>query len=231
MVMKIPLPLDVVHIAATVPACNKELSADVFLPHGARGLVVFAHGSGSSRHSPRNRFVAEEINAGGLGTMLIDLLTEEEEAIDHRTAGLRFDIPLLGARLTAITDWVVQQRRFGDLALGYFGASTGAAAALLAAAERPAIIGAVVSRGGRPDLAGPALPKVLAPTLFIVGGEDRGVLDLNREAMIRLPRQTKSALEVVPGATHLFEEPGALDQVALLARCWFQEHLGRALGD
>jgi putative phosphoribosyl transferase len=189
---------------------------------------VFAHGSGSSRHSPRNQFVAAKINEGSLGTMLIDLLTEEEEVIDRQTAELRFDIPLLGERLAAITDWVVRQRRFADLALGYFGASTGAAAALLAAAERPTVVGAVVSRGGRPDLAGPALANVLAPTLFIVGGEDHVVLKLNREAMAQLPKQTKSKLEVVPGATHLFEEPGTLDQVAALARAWFREHLGFA---
>ena len=227
-VMKRQPSLDTEQIALTVPAGSAELAADVFLPHGARGLVVFAHGSGSSRHSPRNQFVAAKINEGGLGTMLIDLLTEQEEVIDRQTAELRFDIPLLGERLAAITDWVVRQRHFADLALGYFGASTGAAAALLAAAERPTVVGAVVSRGGRPDLAGPALANVLAPTLFIVGGEDHVVLKLNREAMAQLPKQTKSKLEVVPGATHLFEEPGTLDQVAALARAWFREHLGFA---
>ena len=213
------------HLAVTVPAGNAELAADIFLPDQTSGLVVFAHGSGSSRYSPRNRFVADEINEGGLGTVLIDLLTEEEEAIDRETSELRFDIPLLGERLVAITDWIVRQRRFADLRLGYFGASTGAAAALLGAAERPTIIGAVVSRGGRPDLAGPALPNVLAPTLFIVGGEDHVVLQLNREAMAQLPAQTKSKLEIIPGATHLFEEPGTLDQVARLARTWFRAHL------
>jgi putative phosphoribosyl transferase len=176
--MKRQPSLSTEHIALTVPAGSAELAADVSLPHGAHGLVVFAHGSGSSRHSPRNQFVAAKINEGGLGTMLIDLLTEEEEVIDRQTAELRFDIPLLGERLAAITDWVVRQRRFAELALGYFGASTGAAAALLAAAERPMVVGAVVSRGGRPDLAGAALPHVLAPTLFIVGGEDHVVLKL-----------------------------------------------------
>jgi dienelactone hydrolase len=226
--MKRQPSLETEQIALTVPAGQAELAADVLLPHGARGLVVFAHGSGSSRHSPRNQFVAAELNEGGLGTMLIDLLTEEEEVLDRRTAELRFDIPLLGKRLGDITDWVAGQRRFADLALGYFGASTGAAAALLAAAERPRNVGAVVSRGGRPDLAGPALPQVFAPTLFIVGGEDHVVLQLNREAMAQLPQQTKSKLEVIPGATHLFEEPGTLDQVAALARAWFRQHLGFA---
>jgi dienelactone hydrolase len=217
---------DIEQMSFVIPANGEDLPADVFLPVGARGLVIFAHGSGSSRHSPRNRFVAEELNHGDLGTMLIDLLTEKEEAIDRHTAQLRFDIPLLGQRLVAITDWVIQQRRLANLALGYFGASTGAAAALLAAADRPANVGAVVSRGGRPDLAGAALKRVTAPTLFIVGGEDHVVLDLNREAMAQLPGETKSKLEVIPGATHLFEEQGTLDQVAVLARSWFQAHLG-----
>ena len=223
--MKHSLRSDVENFPVTVSAGSVDLAADVSLPHAARGLVVFAHGSGSSRHSPRNRFVAEVINQGGVGTMLIDLLTAEEEVVDSQTAGLRFDIPLLGERLGAITDWVGQQRRFAHLSLGYFGASTGAAAALLAAAERPTVVRAVVSRGGRPDLAGPALPQVLAPTLFIVGGEDGVVLDLNREAMAQLPRHTKKKLEVIPGATHLFEEPGTLDQVAMLATAWFREYL------
>jgi dienelactone hydrolase len=213
------------HLAVTVPAGRAALSADIFLPVSASGLVVFAHGSGSSRFSPRNRFVAEELNQGALGTVLIDLLTGEEEIFDQRTAELRFDIPLLGERLVQITDWMAQQRRFAQLRLGYFGASTGAAAALLAAAHRPALAGAVVSRGGRPDLAGPALADVTAPTLLIVGGEDQAVLQLNREAMDQLPPQTKCKLEVVPGASHLFEEPGALDVVARLARSWFLEHL------
>lgn len=160
-----------------------------------------------------------------MGAMLIDLLTEGEEVIDQQTAELRFNIPLLGQRLVGVTDWVGRQRRFERYTLGYFGASTGAAAALLAAANRPAVVGAVVSRGGRPDLAGEALARVLAPTLFIVGGEDNVVLELNHEAIRRLPRATKQKLEVIPGATHLFEEHGTLDQVARLASGWFQEHL------
>ena len=208
-----------------VSAGRADLIANVFLPHGAHGLVIFAHGSGSSRHSPRNRFVSEEINAGALGTMLIDLLTEEEERIERETAELRFDIEFLGTRLVAITNWVIRQHRFANLAVGYFGASTGAAAALFAAAKCPTVVGAVVSRGGRPDLASSALPNVLAPTLFIVGGEDHEVLRLNRKAMGQLPQQTKSRLEVIPGATHLFEEHGTLAQVASLARSWFRQYL------
>ena len=212
-------------LSVTVPANEVNLAADVTLPADARGLVIFAHGSGSSRHSRRNRFVAQILNEAGLGTMLIDLLTEQEEIVDDQTAQLRFDIPFLGRRLVAITDWVVQQRTFAKLTTGYFGASTGAAAALLGAAARPAIVKAVVSRGGRPDLAGEALGRVIAPTLFIVGGEDSTVLELNRAAMKQLPRGTTRQLEVIPGATHLFEEPGTLLQAAMLARAWFQDHL------
>ncbi len=203
-----------------------ELCADISLPDHARGLVLFAHGSGSSRHSPRNRHVADVLNRGAIGTVLIDLLTSDEEAIDLETAELRFDIPLLGQRLAAITDWIGTQPGLNQLELGYFGASTGAAAALVAAADRPRIVHAVVSRGGRPDLAGAALKGVLAPTLFIVGGDDKVVLDLNRSAMAKLPRQTKHKLEVIAGASHLFEEPGTLDQVAVLARDWFRDYLG-----
>jgi putative phosphoribosyl transferase len=187
--------------------------------------VLFAHGSGSSRHSPRNRHVADVLNGGSVGTILIDLLTEEEEAVDALRGELRFDIPLLGHRVAAITDWVGRQSTLKDLALGYFGASTGAAAALVAAAQRPKVVKAVVSRGGRPDLAGSSLKGVLAPTLFIVGGEDEVVLKLNRSAMAQLPRQTEHKLSVISGATHLFEEPGTLDQVSELARDWFREHL------
>jgi dienelactone hydrolase len=223
--MKHPPSLDIEEMAATVPALGASLAADILLPAGTNALVVFAHGSGSSRHSPRNRFVAAELNHGGLGTMLIDLLTEPEEAVDERTAELRFDIPLLGTRLVAIIDWLASQPRFADLALGAFGASTGAAAALLAAAARPEAIGAVVSRGGRPDLAASALRRVRAPSLFIVGSQDHTVLELNREAMAQLPEKTRSRLAIVAGATHLFEEPGALAQVAALARSWFREHL------
>jgi len=202
-----------------------ELAADISLPPGAQGVVLFAHGSGSSRHSSRNRHVARVLNDGGIGTILTDLLTESEEAIDVRTASLRFDIPLLGERVMRITDWIGHQDRLKKLALGYFGASTGAAAALVAAAERPALVKAVVSRGGRPDLAGSALARVHSPTLFIVGGNDPEVLGLNYEAMAQLPRKTEKDLQVIPGATHLFEEPGTLDQVANLAQKWFSGRL------
>jgi dienelactone hydrolase len=202
------------------------LAADVSVPERATGLVLFAHGSGSSRHSPRNRHVANVLNRGAIGTILTDLLTEEEEALDIETAELRFDISLLGRRLVGITDWIGRQPVLKNLGLGYFGASTGAAAALVAAADRPKVVQAVVSRGGRPDLAGAALKGVLAPTLFIVGGDDTVVLDLNESAMAQLPRQTEHKLEIIPGASHLFEEPGALDRVAALARNWFREHLG-----
>lgn len=189
------------------------------LPDGARGLVVFAHGSGSSRFSPRNRQVAEELNEQALGTLLIDLLTAEEEQVDLRTAELRFDISLLAERVVGAVDWAEER----GLPIGAFGASTGAAAALVAAAERPQLVRAVVSRGGRPDLAGDALPRVEAPTLLIVGGNDQAVLDLNRQAMERMRAETR--LEIVPGASHLFEEPGALDDVVRLARDWFLQNL------
>ncbi|HTM15180.1 MAG TPA: dienelactone hydrolase family protein [Bryobacteraceae bacterium] len=172
--------------------------------------------------------MADVLNAGEIGTVLIDLLTELEEAADLRTAELRFDIPLLGQRLTAVTDWVYRQTHLNELKLGYFGASTGAAAALVAAAERPRLVGAVVSRGGRPDLAGAALRQVVAPTLFIVGGEDPVVLGLNYSAIEKLPAGTEHKLEIIDGATHLFEEPGTLDQVATLARDWFQKYLKSA---
>jgi putative phosphoribosyl transferase len=212
-------------VVTTVPLGRIELSADVSLPDRAKGVVLFAHGSGSSRHSPRNRHVASMLNRGSIGTILIDLLTEAEEAIDVQTAELRFDIPLLGRRLAGITGWIGRQTGLKNLGLGYFGASTGAAAALVAAAERPDVVRAVVSRGGRPDLAGSALKGVLAPTLFIVGEDDTVVLGLNYSAMAELPRRTEHKLEVVAGASHLFEEPGALDKVAALARDWFREHL------
>lgn len=198
------------------------LYANVALPAEPRGLVVFAHGSGSGRHSPRNNFVAESLRSRGLGTVLSDLLTTEEEIEDAVTRAYRFDIELLARRLVAVTEWLGLQQ--SDLpAIGYFGASTGAAAALIAASRLPDRIAAIVSRGGRPDLAGPALSVVEAPCLFIVGGRDETVLDLNREAMRRLP--SPKSLRIVPGATHLFEEPGALKQVATLAGDWFLEHL------
>jgi putative phosphoribosyl transferase len=213
------------HLALTVPAGRANLSADVFLPARWRGLVVFAPGSRSGRHSPRNRFAADELNGGGLGTAPIDLLTGEEEAVDAQTTELRSNIALLGKWLVAITGWISGQKRSANLTRGYFGVSRGAAAALLAAVERPMIVLAVVSRGGRPDVAGPALENVLAPALFIVGGEDHVVLKQNREAMAQLPSETTSKLEAVPGATHLFEEPGTLDQVARVARSRFHQYL------
>jgi putative phosphoribosyl transferase len=222
-------------VATLIQLGNIELGADISIPERARGLVLFAHGSGSSRRSPRNHHVAQVLNRGAIATLLTDLLTEQEEAEDIRTAHLRhpaqvakelrFDIPLLGGRVAAIAGWIGGHPVLKKLGLGYFGASTGAAAALVAAAERPNIVRAVVSRGGRPDLAGAALQRVFAPTLFIVGGEDRLVLALNRSAMSQLPRQGEHRLEIIPGATHLFEEPGALDTVAALARDWFWDRL------
>jgi dienelactone hydrolase len=206
-----------------VPAGGVTLEGNLARPEDARGVVLFAHGSGSSRLSPRNRHVARVLNEAALATLLVDLLTPEEEAIDARTAHLRFDISLLAERLVAATDWLADHPDTRGLRVGYFGASTGAAAALVAAAVRAAAVGAVVSRGGRPDLAGRALALVRAPTLLIVGGRDAQVLELNREAFAQLTCEKR--LEIVPGATHLFEEPGALDRVALLARDWFQRYL------
>jgi len=196
------------------------LEGNLTLPGEARGVVLFAHGSGSGRFSPRNRYVAQQLNDAKLATLLVDLLTPNEEAIDLQTAHLRFDIGLLAERLVAAADWLTQFPATRQLRLGYFGASTGAGAALVAATERPDVVGAVVSRGGRPDLAGPALAHVQAPTLLIVGGNDFVVIDLNRKALAQL--RCKKELVMVPGATHLFEEPGTLDQVAKLAREWFE---------
>jgi putative phosphoribosyl transferase len=201
-----------------------NLEGDLGIPEGASGVVLFAHGSGSSRHSPRNRFVARALREAGLGTLLIDLLTRQEEMEDTYTGHLRFDIDLLAQRLVAATDWLLQNPDTASLAIGCFGASTGAAAALVTAAERPQAIRAVVSRGGRPDLAGAALPKVSAPTLLIVGGRDTPVIPLNREALAKLGAAEKQ-LVIVPGATHLFEEPGALEEVARLAADWFTRYL------
>ena len=206
-----------------ISAGRVTLEGNLSLPEGAYGIVLFAHGSGSSRHSPRNRYVARFLNDANLATLLVDLLTAEEEAIDARTAHLRFNIGLLAERLVAVTDWLTEQPDTRQLRIGYFGASTGAAGALVAAAERPDAVGAVVSRGGRPDLAGPALPRVRAPTLLIVGGNDFQVIELNRAAFVEL--RCEKQLVIVPGATHLFEEPGALDEVARLAREWFVQHL------
>jgi putative phosphoribosyl transferase len=206
-----------------IPAGDFQLGADLTIPKPARGIVVFAHGSGSSRHSSRNRFVAAQLQAAGLATLLMDLLTESEEVSDRISGHLRFDIPLLARRLTAATNWVSAEPATRALPVGYFGASTGGAAALVAAAERPERVAAVVSRGGRPDLAGDALARVRTPTLLIVGGRDPLVQELNELAMQRL--RVEAQLEIVPGATHLFEEPGALEAVARLAREWFTRHL------
>jgi len=198
------------------------LNGDLALPAFARGLVIFAHGSGSSRHSPRNRAVAELLQHGRLGTLLLDLLTEREERADASTAEFRFDMPLLAHRLVGAIDWMQVHPQTAPLPIGLFGASTGAAAALMAAAQRPAMVRAVVSRGGRPDLAEMALEEVAAPTLLIVGGRDDVVIELNRQALARL--KAPKELQIVPGATHLFEEPGALDQVSTLARKWFERY-------
>jgi dienelactone hydrolase len=206
-----------VHIGAGA----QVLQGDLVVPAGATAIVLFAHGSGSSRHSPRNQQVARTLNRAGLATLLFDLLTPAE-AEGERSA-LRFDIELLAARLIAGTEWVAAEPATQALRIGYFGASTGAAAALVAAARRPRQVGAVVSRGGRPDLAAGALERVEAPTLLIVGGADDYVLELNRRAWRRL--RVESDLSVVPGATHLFEEPGAMEEVASLASAWFTRHL------
>lgn len=203
------------------------LEASLAVPAAARGVVLFAHGSGSGRHSPRNRYVAGVLQGAGLVTVLADLLTADEERVDLRTRHLRFDVPLLAERVAAMVDWAGAGTATAGLPVGLFGASTGAAAALVAAANRPRAVGAVVSRGGRPDLAGAALGEVPAPTLLVVGELDEVVIGLNREAMERLRGETR--LEVVPGASHLFEEPGTLEKVAALAGQWFLTHLG-ALG-
>ncbi|APW59155.1 dienelactone hydrolase family protein [Paludisphaera borealis] len=203
------------------------LDGDLAVPEGARGIVVFAHGSGSGRRSPRNRFVAETLHEGGLATLLFDLLTEDEERQERFTRHLRFDIGLLAGRLLDATDWLAGQPVAGGLKVGYFGASTGGGAALAAAAERPEAVAAVVSRGGRPDLAGEdALARVRAPTLLIVGGDDTTVIALNRQAMARMSAAV--SLEIIPGASHLFEERGALEEVARLARDWFERYLAPA---
>lgn len=210
--------------AVTIETGTVRLCADVTFPGGEiQGVVLFAHGSGSSRLSPRNRGVAGVLVRHGLVTVLLDLLTEEEEKLDRFTREFRFDIPLLAERLVSATDWVLDYPPLDDLPIGFFGASTGAAAALIAAAERPQYVAAVVSRGGRPDLAGAALPGVQAPTLLIVGGHDTEVIALNRAAAAQMTCETE--LSIVPGATHLFEEPGTLDQVCELAVDWFRRHL------
>jgi putative phosphoribosyl transferase len=218
---------EAVERAVRLRAGTAELVGDLVVPAGAAGVVLFAHGSGSSRHSPRNRLVAGALRRVALATLLLDLLTLAEEERDRVTAELRFDVALLAERLIAATDLLLAEPATASLPVGLFGASTGAGAALITAAERPETVAAVVSRGGRPDLAGDHLGRVRAPTLLIVGGRDQLVLELNRQALARLA--APSRLEVVPGATHLFEEPGALEQVARLATAWFTEHL-RAAG-
>jgi dienelactone hydrolase len=209
--------------AVTIPIDGEHLSADLTIPASAIGLVIFAHGSGSGRHSPRNQFVARTLQERRLATLLADLLTMPEEREDQYTRRWRFDIPLLGRRVDALIDWARADARLASLFIGVFGASTGAAAALIAAADRPKFVRAVVSRGGRPDLAGPALPLVEAPTLMLVGGFDEPVIELNREAIAKMTCPVR--LEIVPGATHLFEEPGTLEQVAGRAADWFAFHL------
>lgn len=205
-----------------IPAGEALLAGDLQIPSSPRAMVLFAHGTGSSRQSPRNRYVARVLQQAGLATLLLDLLTENEECQDRWSRDLRFNIGLLAARLRQAIDWIGRQPEIARLPLGCLGASTGAAAALIAAAESSAVT-AVVSRGGRPDLAGSALARIRVPVLLIVGGEDREVLELNRQAAGRL--RTETALEIIPHATHLFEEPGALEQVSVLARDWFEGYL------
>ena len=208
----------------SIPAEGVTLQGDLTVPAGARGIIIFAHGSGSSRLSPRNRMVARHLQEAGFGTLLFDLLTGHEESVDNLTRALRFDIDFLAARLAAATAWLGSQGIAHDLPFGYFGASTGAAAALVAAARHPGMVTAVVSRGGRPDLAGPLLRNVTAPTLLLVGGADVAVIELNQKALAQLGCEGKE-LAIVPGATHLFEEPGTLERVAELASQWFARYL------
>jgi putative phosphoribosyl transferase len=209
-----------------VPTAGVTLEGNLAVTGGASGIVLFAHGSGSSRQSPRNRFVAEYLQQQSLGTLLIDLLTPDEEQVDEYTRHLRFDIELLARRLAGAAEWLNRNAETRDLRIGYFGASTGAAAALVAAARSPRHIGAIVSRGGRPDLAGPELPGVLAPTLLIVGGDDVPVIQMNQEAYAQL--RVEKQIKIIPRASHLFEEPGALEQVARLAADWFLRWLPEA---
>ncbi len=211
-----------------IPAGRATLDGNLTIIDQAKALVLFTHGSGSSRHSPRNQFVARTLNQAGLGTLLFDLLTPEEESVDLYTREHRFNIGLLAERLVHATKWAKQQKQTKDFHIGYFGSSTGGGAALVAAAELPDEIGAVVSRGGRPDLAGDALPKVKAATLLIVGGEDHVVIELNEQARAQMKCECK--IEIVPGATHLFEEPGALEHVAKLASDWFLLHAAGTVG-
>lgn len=218
--MALPAPAD----SIVIPVRGGQIAADLRRPGRTLGLVIFAHGSGSSRFSSRNRAVAGVLEQHGFATLLLDLLTQAEEAVDVRTTEYRFDVNLLAERVVMATDWARHRKDLAALPIGYFGASTGAAAALLAAAERPSDVGAIVSRGGRPDLAGRALPRVQAPTLLVVGGDDEPVIELNRSAMRAMHALVR--LEIVPGATHLFEEPGTLEDVMKLAADWFARYLG-----
>ncbi|MGA7932578.1 MAG: dienelactone hydrolase family protein [Kovacikia sp.] len=212
----------------SVCAGSVNLEGNLVIPAGAQGIVLFAHGSGSSRHSPRNRYVAAVLQQEGLATLLLDLLTAKEEVIDLQTRHLRFDIGLLATRLIGATDWLRQAPTTQQLRIGYFGASTGSAAALIAATRRPHDVDAIVSRGGRPDLAGSALTLVQAPTLLIVGSKDISVIGMNQDALALLSQASAKQLERIPGATHLFEEPGTLEQVAVLASQWFKRYLIRS---
>jgi putative phosphoribosyl transferase len=218
---------DATMTSVAVPIDGQSLPGDLGMPLNAHGIVLFAHGSGSSRHSSRNQYVARALERRNLATLLIDLLTSDEESVDDRTAQYRFDIPMLADRLVTIVDWLRGRKETAALPIGLFGASTGGGAALMAAAARPHEIAAVVSRGGRPDLAGPSLAKVTAPTLLIVGGLDVPVIRMNRDAMKQMRGEV--TLEIVPGATHLFEEPGTLERVAELAGDWFARYLQPAL--
>jgi putative phosphoribosyl transferase len=221
-IVRIPV-VDRQNEQAMMSSSKAILEGSLIIPKAAEGIVVFAHGSGSSRHSPRNQYVAQVLNNAGLATLLTDLLTREEEEVDIKTRLHRFNIDLLAKRLVAITDWITQNPDTQKLFVGYFGASTGAAAALASAAERGNIISAIVSRGGRPDLAGSkALRNVQAPTLFIVGEKDVQVIGMNENAMKQLDQVERKKLKIIPGATHLFEEPGTLEEVSRLARGWFQ---------
>jgi putative phosphoribosyl transferase len=213
-------------LSVAVPVPRGSINGDLNVPSGSRAVVLFAHGSGSSRHSPRNRYVADVLNRAGFSTLLLDLLTSDEESIDQRTAQLRFNIELLAERLVLATDWLSARLDAEGRHVGYFGASTGAGAALVAAAKRAKLVEAIVSRGGRPDLAGSWISAVRAPTLLIVGESDEVVIDLNRRAAARIRALHK--IEIVPGATHLFEEPGALEEVAVLARHWFEANLAKS---
>jgi dienelactone hydrolase len=210
-------------VTAAIPVQQHTIQGDLSIPHHAKAAIIFAHGSGSSRHSTRNRYVAAELRQAGLATMLMDLLTRREEQVDARTAQLRFDINLLSDRLVAAAEYLSLDPRTMNLPIGFFGASTGGGAALVAAARRPQLIKAVVSRGGRPDLAEGALPRVQCPVLLIVGGDDDVVIEMNREAMQHMDTHVEVA--IIPGATHLFEEPGALEQVAHLAADFFNRYL------